>query len=350
MVQRYIHNPIIRPQDVKPSRPDFEVICVFNAGVAKLGDEVILLLRVAERPINQNSDIYIAPVYDVEKAAIIKKSFNTDEPGCDFSDSRWIRTPSTNYITSISHLRVARSRDGIHFEIEETPSISPANIYEVYGIEDARITSIDNTFYISYSAISDLGITSYLASTKDFIKFQRHGVIFHPDNKDVEIFPEKINGRYYALNRPSMSHFGKMDIWISESPDLISWGNHRHLAGAREGYWDNGRIGGSAVPFRVKEGWLEIYHGATKDDKYCLGAMLLDPEQPWKVIARSEKPIMEPVEDYEINGFFGNVIFTCGVIYENDVVKVYYGAADTHMCYAEIPIEDVMGSLGLKQG
>jgi predicted GH43/DUF377 family glycosyl hydrolase len=348
MVQRYLHNPIIRPQDVKPSRPDFEVICVFNAGVARLDDEVILLLRVAERPINHNTDIHIAPIYDVEKAEIIKKSFSKDEPGCDFSDSRWIRTPSDNYITSISHLRVARSKDGIHFKIEEKPAVSPENIYEIYGIEDPRITFIDNTFYISYSAISALGITACLASTKDFIEFQRHGVIFHPDNKDVEIFPEKINGKYYALHRPSISHFGKLDIWIAESPDLISWGNHRYLAGAREGYWDNGRIGGSAVPFRVKEGWLEIYHGATKDDKYCLGVMLLDPDEPGTVIARSEIPIMEPVEDYEINGFFGNVIFSCGVLYENDVVKVYYGAADTHMCYAVIPIEDIMTSLGFK--
>lgn len=348
MVRRYTHNPIISPQDVKPSRTDFEVICVFNAGVAKLGEEVILLLRVAERPINHNPHIHIAPVYDVNKAAIVKKSFTSDEPDCDFSDSRWIRTPAANYITSISHLRVARSRDSIHFEIEDEPAISPENIYEIYGIEDARITLIDSTFYISYSAISDLGITACLASTKDFSQFQRHGVIFHPDNKDVEIFPEKINGRYYALHRPSMSHFGNMDIWIAESPDLISWGNHRHLAGARADSWDNGRVGGSAVPFRVKEGWLEIYHGATRDHKYCLGAMLLDAERPWEVIARSDRPIMKPEKDYEVNGFFGNVIFTCGVLYEKETVKLYYGAADTYMCYAEIPIEDIMLSLGLR--
>ncbi|HHW00797.1 MAG TPA: glycosidase [Clostridiaceae bacterium] len=348
MVQRYVHNPIIKPQDVKPSRADFEVICVFNAGVARLGDEVILLLRVAERPINHDNDIHIAPIYDAEKATIIKKCFYSNDPDCDFSDSRWIRTPSTNYITSISHFRVARSTDGIHFKIEDKPAISPENIYEIYGVEDPRITRIDDTFYISYSAVSDLGITTCVASTKDFVNFQRHGVIFHPDNKDVVIFPEKINGKYYALHRPSISHFGNPDIWIAESPDLISWGNHRYLTGTRENYWDNGRVGASAVPFRVKEGWLEIYHGATKDHKYCLGAMLLDYDKPWKVIARSEKPVMEPLEDYEVNGFFGNVVFSCGVLFENDLVKVYYGAADTYTCYAEIPIEDIMISLGLK--
>ena len=115
--------------------------------------------------------------------------------------------------------------------------------------------------------------------------------------------------------------------------------------GARENYWDNGRIGGSAVPFRIDEGWLEIYHGASKEDRYCLGAVLLDANEPWKVLARSKKPIIEPEEDYEIDGFFGNVIFNCGVLYEENKVKIYYGAADTYIGYAEIPLRDIMEAL-----
>jgi predicted GH43/DUF377 family glycosyl hydrolase len=115
--------------------------------------------------------------------------------------------------------------------------------------------------------------------------------------------------------------------------------------GTREGYWDNGRIGGGAVPFRIDQGWLEIYHGATKDDRYCLGAVLLDKDEPWKVIARCEKPVMEPEAIYEVNGFFGKVVFSCGVLYEEERVKIYYGAADTVMAYAEIPINDILRSL-----
>jgi beta-1,2-mannobiose phosphorylase / 1,2-beta-oligomannan phosphorylase len=345
LVERYSGNPIIKPEDVKPSKNDFEVICAFNAGVARLANEVVLLLRIAERPLNTNPKVYLSPVYDCSHNSIIIKKFDRDSPEFDFSDMRVIKTHEGNYLTSISHLRVARSKDGIHFNIEEKPSVFPSCIYEAYGIEDPRISQIDGTFYITYSAISWTGIVTCLMSTKDFRSFTRHGAIFHPDNKDVVIFPEKIHDRYYALHRPSISHFGKPDIWIAESPDLICWGNHRYLMGTRGGYWDNGRIGGSAIPFKIKEGWLEIYHGATKDDRYCLGAVLLDADEPWKIIARSVKPIMEPQSDYEINGFFGNVIFSCGVLYENNKVKIYYGAADTFMAYAEIQLDEILKSL-----
>ncbi len=344
-VYRSEKNPIIRPEDVIPSQKDFEVICVFNAGVARLGDEIILLLRVAERPVNTNTSVYLCPIYDASKKTIEVKEFDVNDINCDFSDSRLIKAASGNFLTSISHLRVARSKDGINFEIENKPSVSADNIYESYGIEDPRITQIGDVYYINYSAISSIGITTYLVSTRDFRCFERMGNIFHPDNKDVEIFPEKINGKYYALHRPSISHFGKPDIWIAESPDLICWGNHRYLMGTRDNYWDNGRIGGSAVPFKVEDGWLEIYHGATKEDKYCLGAVLLDEKEPWKVIARSEQPILEPQEKYETGGFFGNVVFSCGALCEDGIIKIYYGAADTFLCYAEIELEEVLKSL-----
>lgn len=346
-VFRAPQNPIITPKDVKPSRPDMEVVCVFNAGVTRFNDEVILLMRVAERPINTNEKVYLSPVLDLESGDIVIKQFKLDNPDYDFSDSRVIKVPGATYLTSISHLRVARSKDGINFTIEEAPAIKPENLYEMLGVEDPRITLIDGLYYISYSAISHIGITTCLASTKDFKTFEKHGVIFHPDNKDVELFPEKINGKYYALHRPSPSHFGTPDIWIAESPDLKCWGNHKHLMGIRQGFWDNGRVGGSAVPFRVNEGWIEVYHGATKENKYCLGAVLLDANEPWKIIARSEKPIIEPEEDYEVNGFFGNVIFNCGLLFEDNLLKIYYGAADTYIAYSEIPLEDVMKNLGL---
>jgi predicted GH43/DUF377 family glycosyl hydrolase len=134
-------------------------------------------------------------------------------------------------------------------------------------------------------------------------------------------------------------------MWISESPDLVCWGNHRFLIGEREGFWDDGRVGCSAVPFMTDKGWLEIYHGATKDDRYCLGALLLDKDQPWKVIGRSNQPILEPQEDYEINGFFGNVVFNCGVLVEEGIVKIYYGAADTCMAGAEVSLDEILASL-----
>ncbi len=251
------------------------------------------------------------------------------------------------YLTSISHLRPARSRDGIHFQIADVPTIRAADRYETFGIEDPRITCIDGTFYIAYVGVAPLGVTTCLAATRDFESFERRGVIFHPDNKDVAIFPERIGGRHYALHRPHSSLFLRNDIWLAESPDLMCWGRHRHLLGSREGRWDENRIGASAVPFRIEEGWLEIYHGADRDNRYCMGAVLLDGEQPWQVLARSERPLFEPQTEYERGGFFGNVVFSCGLLFEDERLKVYYGAADTTICYAEIPLADVYKNLGL---
>lgn len=345
-VYRCPSNPIITPKDVKPSKPNFKVECVFNAGVIRFEGDVLLLLRVAESAISDNRDVICVPYFDFEKEELIIASFDLHDTRIDFADSRWVRTPDRNFLSSISHFRIARSKDGIHFNIDEKPAMQSANLYEMYGIEDPRITLIGDTYYINYSAISTIsGVTTNLASTKDFKTFTRHGVIFTPDNKDVAIFPEKINGKYYALNRPVSAEYDFRDMWISESPDLVCWGNHRFLMNARKDAWDNGRVGCSAVPFMTDKGWLEIYHGATKENRYCLGAVLLDKNEPWKIMARSQTPILEPEKDYEINGFFGNVVFNCGVLVEDDMVKIYYGAADNYMAYAETSLQNIFENL-----
>lgn len=341
------NNPLIKPQDVKPSREDFEVIGVFNAGVTRFNQEVILLLRIAERPVNSRSDVVLTAIYDVNKAQLAIKEFSKNNPEIDFSDPRLIITPDGTYLTSISHLRLARSKDGTSFEIENNPAIGPENEYEIFGLEDPRITFIDDRYYINYVGVGHFGVTTCLASTKDFIRFERHGVIFCPDNKDVVVFPEKVRGKYYALHRPASPLFGKQEIWIAESPDLLCWGNHRCLMGPRPGSWDEIKIGAGAVPFKINQGWLEIYHGVDKNNRYCLGAVFLDRQEPWKVISRTEKPIFEPEADYELNGFFGNVVFTCGLLFENGKLKIYYGAADTLICYAELLLEEIIESLKL---
>jgi len=346
-VFRSPHNPIIGPKDVKPSREDFEVVGVFNAGAARFKDEVILLLRVAEKPISKHPDVVVVPIYDVAEGDIVLKEFSKGDPENDFSDPRLIISRGETYLTSISHLRLARSADGINFEIEDAHAIFAANDVETFGIEDARITFVDGTYYIDYVAVSPFGVTTCLASTRDFSTFERHGVIFSPDNKDVVLFPERIDGKYYALHRPVSSLFGKHDIWIAESPDLSCWGNHRYLMGPRRDRWDEAKVGAGAVPFRIKTGWLEIYHGADRNNRYCLGAVLTDATKPWRIIARAERPIFEPQTDYECSGFFGNVVFTCGLLYEDDKLKIYYGAADTAVCYAELPAEDVLRDLNL---
>lgn len=346
---RYEENPLITPADVKPYHDNFEVIGAFNAGVAKYGDEILLLLRVAERPISDDPGIVIAPVFDSESNRLDLIKLRTDDDRYDFSDPRVIRdktkSDSFAYLTSISYIRIARSKDGHHFTIDDKPFVYPSNKLETFGIEDPRVTQIGDTYYIYFSAVSPVGIGESMVSTKDFVNVTHHGMIFGPDNKDVLIFPEKVNGKHYALHRPTTKSIGMPEIWIAESDNLLYWGNHKHLLGLRPGMWDSGRIGGGAVPFRTERGWLELYHGATPDHRYCMGGVLLDLNDPTKVIARSDKPILEPETDYEKKGFFGDVVFSCGVHVEGDVVKMYYGVSDTSMACAELSLQAILDSL-----
>lgn len=348
-IYRYEQNPLVTPADVKPHRPDFEVIGAFNAGIAEYNGEVIMLLRVAERPISPDPNVVLAPVYNVERNELDLFPIRKDDESYDLSDPRVIvrkeNAPSFEYLTSLSYLRIARSKDGRHFTIDDNPFVYPSQSLETFGIEDPRITQIGDTYYIYFSAVSPVGIGESLVSTKDFVSVTHHGMIFGPDNKDVLIFPERVNGKYYALHRPTTKSCGRPEMWIAESDNLLYWGNHRHLIGLRDGMWDSGRLGGGAVPIKTDRGWLELYHGATKDHRYCMGAVLLDLNDPSKVIARSGKPIMEPEADYEQNGFFGGVVFSCGALVDGDRIRMYYGAADTSMACAELSLSEILDSL-----
>jgi len=353
-VARHDGNPIITAADVKPSREGWNVEYVMNAGCARVDGEVLLLLRVAETPApDPDPNIFLAPYFSEEAGDVLLRRLERDDPRNDFADSRYVLRRDEDgrevlrVLTSISHLRVARSRDGLHFEVEDRPALYPCNKYEEFGIEDPRITYLeeDGFYYFNYSACASLGVTTHLARTRDWQTYERLGVIFTPDNKDVCIFPRRINGRYYALNRPASAEYRRREIWISESPDLRCWGNHRQLMEVNSADWDGGRIGCSAVPIETEDGWLEIYHAADAADRYCLGVVLLDLDDPTRVIAKGRAPLMEPETDYEKHGFYGNVIFNCGVLCEDGVIKIYYGAADTCMAYAEVPLREVLDSL-----
>ncbi|MGG4032858.1 glycosidase, partial [Paenibacillus cisolokensis] len=151
-VYRYEENPLITPADVTPHREDFEVIGAFNAGIAKYGDEIIMLLRVAERPISPKPGIVLAPVYDAASDRLDLIELREDDERYDFSDPRVIRNRSESatfqYLTSLSYLRIARSRDGRHFTVDDKPFIYPSQPLESFGIEDPRITQIGDTYYI----------------------------------------------------------------------------------------------------------------------------------------------------------------------------------------------------------
>jgi Predicted glycosylase len=349
--QRSPENPILTPASVQPSRPELEVVGVFNPAVIRHEGQVILLLRVAEAPRQGSAAEVAAPIYHADSRHLEIKRWSLDAEGLDVSDPRIVVVDGHTWLTSISHLRVARSTDGIHFEVEPAPALSPATRYESFGIEDPRITLLGGTYWINYTAASPYGVSTALASTRDFRTFERHGVIFPPDNKDVTIFPEKIGGSYAALHRPMLEGLGRPAIWTASSPDMISWGSHRFVAAARGGSWDDSKIGGGAVPFRVHagnhDGWLAIYHGVTgSPPAYSLGALLLDAADPARVIARSRDPILKPEAAYEREGFFSGVVFTCGLLAEGDLVRIYYGAADGVTAVADLSLDEILAGLG----
>lgn len=345
IANRYNANPILTPKDIKPSIEGMKIECLLNPGVFRFEGKIWLLLRVAERPVQEKGKISF-PIIDNGKIKILH--FNESDPLLDASDARVIIYDGVNYLTTLSHLRLVCSDDGINFH--EPDSYSPIigeGEQESFGIEDCRVASMDDGYHLTYTKVSAHAVGVGYIFTKDWKVFERRGMIFPAHNKDCAIFEEKINGKYYALHRPSSPELGGNYIWIAESPDLLHWGNHKCIALTRENSWDSARVGAGAAPIKTDKGWLEIYHGATHDHRYCLGALLLDLNNPSKVIARSEEPIMEPLADYEQTGFFGNVVFTNGHLVDGDSLKIYYGASDEVICMAEFSINNILKKLKL---
>lgn len=354
LIKRSESNPIIAPHMVKPSREGFKVDGTFNVGVIDHDGEIVMLLRVAESASSTAENEIDVPFLVSRPGAweVTTKTFQRNDPKYDFSDSRTIvlrEDPRQGYLTSMSHIRVARSVNGTDFVVDDEAFIFPDNRYEAYGCEDPRITLIDNVYYINYSSVSNLGISTSLARSTDLKQVEKLGVIFAPDNRDVCLFPEKIDGYYWALHRPAPMHLGKAGIWLAKSPDLIHWGDHRMLVECSDNDWENTKIGGGAPMLKTDRGWLQIYHGVDRLQRYCLGALLIDMNDPTEVVARTQRPILRPTEAYETDGFFGNVVFCCGAIIRNGVLHLYYGAADKVTALATLRLEELWQHLSVSQ-
>lgn len=345
MADRFSENPIIRTADIKPSSPDMVVECVLNPGVFSFAGKTWLILRVAERP-RQQADAVSFPVMDKHGRLQIV-SFRKDDPELNLSDPRMVKHRGITYLSTLSHLRLVCSDDGVRFyEPENFPTIIfGQSQLETFGIEDCRVTNIDGVYCLTFTQVSEHGVGVGLMRTKDWVNFRHDGMILPPHNKDCAIFEEQINGAYYCLHRPSGIDLGGNFVWIASSPDLLHWGNHSCILHTRPGMWDCARVGAGAAPIRTEAGWLEIYHGADFNHRYCLGAVLLDLDDPSKVIARSEAPLMEPIAPYEQTGFFGNVVFTNGHLVDGDELTVYYGASDEVICGAKFSIQAILEEL-----
>lgn len=290
-INRYENNPILVKEDVP-----FKVNSIFNPGAVKIDDKYLLVCRV-EMPSGRSSFV------------------------------------------------LASGKDGISFKVEDELCLSPDDHKEFFkyvewGIEDPRVTKIDDKYYLTYTGYSRYMPLVIIAETVDFKNYKMLRPISEPSNKDCALFSEKINGYYWKIDRPSAD--ARRDIWISRSPDLVHWGYHEILYEPMAGSWESDKIGISTPPFKTKEGWLVLYHGVRSfgiGTIYKLGVMLLDLEKPWIIKGKSNNPILAPELDYERIGDVGNVVFTNGWIVENNEVKIYYSGADSNICLATTTVD-----------
>ncbi|HAL45650.1 MAG: glycosidase [Planctomycetes bacterium GWF2_42_9] len=288
LFKRYEDNPILQAKDWP-----YPVNAVFNPAAIKLPDATLLLARVED-------------------------------------------------LRGFSHLTVCKSKDGLsNWQIDDRPTMEAdhGTREERWGLEDPRIIWLDEQghFAITYVSYGEGGPVVSLAITKNFHTFARMGPMLPPEDKDACLFPRRFNGRFALIHRPIVR--GEAHIWISMSPDLKHWGDHRILMRTRHAFWDGQRIGLACQPIEIPEGWLIFYHGVrstTAGQIYRIGAALLDAEQPWRVLRRSEEWILGPRADYERIGDVADVVFVTGATVndEKNMLYLYYGAADDKIAVA----------------
>ncbi len=235
------------------------------------------------------------------------------------------------------------SKDGINWDIEHDPIVFEAGNTQMIESEykyDPRVVKIDDKYWITWCN-GYHGPTIGIGYTYDFKTFYQCENAFLPFNRNGVLFPEKINGKYAMLSRPSDNgHTPFGDIYISYSPDMKYWGEHRCVMKVTpfpESAWQCTKIGAGSVPIKTDEGWLMFYHGVIttcNGFRYSMGAVILDLENPSKVLYRTQPYLLAPATSYELAGDVPNVVFPCAALHEDNKVTVYYGAADTCVAIA----------------
>jgi predicted GH43/DUF377 family glycosyl hydrolase len=229
--------------------------------------------------------------------------------------------------------------------------LAVSETWEEFGMEDPRITPIAGQYLVTYVAVSRQGAATALASTSDFTRFTRHGIIFPPENKDVVLFPDLLAGSYFALHRPNgATPFTRPQMWTARSPDGLHWGQHQALSiGGAD--WNSGRVGAGTPPIRFNGGWLAIYHGNRRPSgeglvgDYVGASLLLDANEPARILRQSAQPLLAPTESFEREGFVANVVFPTGVIEREDAIVVVYGASDKYCAVTEFSRRELQAHL-----
>jgi len=248
-------------------------------------------------------------------------------------------------------IALAMSDDGTAFDIHPEPIMKPAPD-EDDSIYDPRLTVIDGTYWMTYATSTERGIMNGIARSKDLFNWERvHRTL--PDNRNALMFPEKVGGLYVRLDRPFGHIFkgGGFDMWIGFSPDGEFWGRHKLVLRAKDIPWGKVKVGPSTPPIRTDEGWLTLFHGVEMKEpdkfgwnfRYRTGVMMLDLDDPWKIVGMCPDPIMKPTEEYESLGYRSNVVFPGSLVPEDDgTVKIYYGAADQCVALATAKLSDLV--------
>ena len=259
----------------------------------------------------------------------------------------------------ISRIGYAVSSDGVHWNRMRNPLLEPTNKDETRGIEDPRITEIDGTFYMTYTAYGTIyhgtgespylrgGVTPMIARSSNLITWDRIGpIVKGEDNKDHVLFPEKIAGKFTAFHRR------RPDIWLATSLDLFNWpesGMFRVFGPSEENEWESSKVGANGPPIKTDHGWLVLYHATDHKNVYRFGVCLLDLENPTRVLHRSPVPIFEPLELWEIKGDVPNVVFSCANVLVGGTIYVFYAGGDHVIGLAYCELNDliayVMGSI-----
>lgn len=312
VIQRYEGNPVLKASDV-PYQTDL----VLNAGVTKFQGKYVMVFR---------NDIRV------------------DE----------------HTVSEGVNLGLAYSDDGIHWDVEPTPCFDMHN-EEFINTYDPRLMIIDGRCYMTFGMDTHHGVRGGIAVTDDFKNFEVLS-ISTPDNRNFVLFTEKFNGKYVRLERPfpiygRPGYPERFDIWISDSPDLKYWGNSELFLGVEHVPFANQKLGAGPPPLKTSKGWLTLFHASDFDPnrgkhgyekvwqkRYTTGIMLLDLNDPRKIIGMSKEPLIAPEAPYETqDGYRNDVIFPTGIILEDSgEVKIYYGAADTYMCLITAQLDDLI--------
>lgn len=312
-----------------------------------------------------------------ESLCVLNPAVIYDEQSGKF---RMLYRAAGNDVTHYIYLGLAESDDGVHFtKMQSEPLVSPDfNGADGGGVEDPRLVKMGDWYYLTYASrtfapgqywredkqyfgfkpefgptmLTNNNSITYLAVSRNLTDWKKLGRITDSrlDDRDVYLFPQKVGGKFVKISRP-MEWCGdgypcqNPSIWIDFSDDLMEWGKPTLLMQGNQ-WWENAKIGGSTPPVKCKYGWMMLYHGvAKKDGAYRVGAVVLDENDPTKIIARTKDFIMEPEYDFETSGYYNGCVFPTGICVVDGTMYVYYGAADKFVCLATAPFDEFCDSL-----